>query len=203
MDITVTHDLYGDFDDDEAVARFPEVTDITDSHLREQVIQVIQDDIPNYFWVAPASSRNHQPEHRSRHGLWLHIKRVCSMFEGFAPSLKKQGHMSQQDVNEMRAACILHDMFKYGRPPTAVDSTVSNHDILAANYIRNHTSLPDGVADAVEAHNGCWYVGSPPSTSAEQTMHMADLAGSRPYNDIAVKDMHPVLKTHFPAVGER
>lgn len=202
-DIDRTHDLYGDFSREEAVRRFPEVEDITDDELREQVIDVLRNGIPDYFWTAPAASRHHPRKHRARHGLWLHTKRVCTELERFGPSMVKQSHMTWAEMDHMRAACILHDMFKYGYPPTSVDSVVSNHDTLAANWLSSHTELDDDVIGAVESHNGAWYVGPPPSSSAEQTMHIADLGGSDENNDIAVKDPHPVLQNHFPSIRKR
>lgn len=195
-------ELYGDISEEEAIHRIPEVEDIKDDRLREQVIQVVRE-FPDYFWTAPASSSHHPPEHQARHGLWLHTKRVCTTFERLAPSMVQQGFMEWQGVDYGRAACILHDMFKYGMPPTSVDSTVEDHDIIAASWLRDHTQLPDEVAGAVEAHNGPWYQGRPPKTHMEQMVHIADMMASDENGRIAVKDMHEVLTEAFPRVSER
>lgn len=195
-------ETYGDISEEEAIQRMPEVEDIKDDRLREQVIQVVRE-FPDYFWTAPASSSHHPPEHQARHGLWLHTKRVCTTFERLAPSMVQQGFMEWQEVDYGRAACILHDMFKYGMPPTSVDSTVEDHDIIAASWLRDHTQLPDEVAGAVEAHNGPWYQGRPPKTHLEQMVHIADMMASDENGRIAVKDMHKVLTEAFPRVSER
>jgi len=194
--------LYGDITDEEALERLPEISDIKDDTLREQVLQVVQE-FPDYFWTAPASQSHHPPEHQARHGLWLHTKRVCTAFERLAPSMVNQGFMEWQDVDYGRAACILHDMFKYGMPPTSVDGTADDHDIIAASWLRDHTQLPDEVCGAVEAHNGPWYQGRPPKTHLEQMVHIADMVASDENGRIAVKDPHPILREQFPRVSER
>lgn len=201
MDIE-SHDLYGEMDRDEAIRRIPEVEDIQDEEVREMVVQVVRD-MPDYFWTAPASSKHHPPEHRQRHGLWLHTKRVCTAFERLATSMVKQGHLSWQQIDHGRAACILHDMFKYGIPPVSIDGTANDHDRVAANWLDNHTDLPDEVIGAVEAHNGPWYVGKSPQTHLEQVVHIADMQAADEDVRISVKDPHPVLQEQFPRVSER
>lgn len=194
--------LYGDISREEAQRRYPEVDAIQDDELREQVIQTIRQ-FPDYHWTAPASSHHHPPEHQARHGLWLHTKRVCTAFERVAKSMVKQGHLTWADIDKGRAACILHDMYKYGIPPTSVDSTSRSHDVIAANWLRDHTELPDEVCDAVEAHNGPWYAGDPPTSHVQQMVHIADLNASDENARYAVKDLHPVLEEKFPRVDER
>lgn len=201
-ELVESHELYGDVSREEAVRRFPEVEDIQDEELREQVIETVRE-FPDYFWTAPASSHHHPPEHQSRHGLWLHTKRVCTAFERFAQSMVKQGHLEWSDIDKGRAACVLHDMFKYGVPPTPIDSTVSDHDKLASSWLEDHTDLPDDVLGAVEAHNGPWYAGKNPTSHLEQIVHIADLAASDENARIAVKDPHPILEDQFPRVEER
>ena len=197
-----THDLYGEMSRDEAVHRFPEIEDIKDETIREMVVQVIRD-MPDYFWTAPASSKHHPPEHRQRHGLWLHTKRVATAFERLSQSMVKQGHLSWEEIDYGRAACLLHDMFKYGMPPTSVDGTVNDHDRIAANWLDEHTQLPDEVIGAVEAHNGPWYVGKAPESHLEQIVHVADMQASDENVRIAVKDPHPILREQFARVSSR
>jgi len=201
MDVT-SHDLYGDFDREEAVRRFPELSDIRNETLRETTIGVVRE-FPDYFWTAPASSKYHPPEHRQRHGLWLHTKRVCTAFERTAESMVKQGHLEWQDIDYGRAACICHDMYKYGVPPTSVDGTTNNHDRVAADWLDEHTKMPDEVIGAVESHNGPWYAGKMPQTHLEQMVHVADMHASDENVRIAVKDMHPILEEQFQRVSER
>jgi len=202
MEHTTSHGLYGEVSREDALERLPEIEDIRDEELREQVLSVVRE-FPDYFWTAPASSHHHPPEHQARHGLWLHTKRVCTAFERVAKSMVKQGHLDWEDIDKGRAACILHDMYKYGIPPTSVDGTSSSHDVAAANWLREHTSLPDAVTDAVEAHNGPWYAGDPPTSHLQQMVHIADLNASDEDARYAVKDPHPILVEKFPRVNIR
>lgn len=201
MEIT-SHQLYGEIDRDEAIHRLPEITDIKDEELREMTIGVVRN-FPDYFWTAPAATRYHPPEHRQRHGLWLHTKRACTTFERMTTSMTKQGHLSWEDVDYGRAACLLHEMFKFGLPPTSVQTPVNNGDILAANWLRDNTELPNEIADAVEAHGGPWYRGMVPQSHLSQMVHIADLHASDTNNHVAVKDPHPILQEAFPRVDER
>lgn len=208
MDIDPVHDdevtasLYGECDREEALRRFPEIKDIRDDELQEQAIEIVQE-IPHYFWTAAAASKHHPPEHRSRHGLWLHTKRVVTAFERVAPSMVNQGFFEWYDVDCGRAACILHDMFKYGEPPSAANDTTNDHGLAAAEFLDTHDiQLPDEVIGAVEAHNGPWYKGSAPRTNLEQMVHMADMVASAENIRVGVKDPHPVLKERFPRVSE-
>lgn len=194
--------LYGNFDREETLRRFPEIEDIRDDELQEQVVGAVRN-APDYLWTAPASSHHHPPKHQARHGLWLHIKRVCTTFERVSTSMVKQGHLDWSDVDMGRAACILHDMFKYGEPPTSVDSTSGSHDVTAARWLDDHTSLPQEVVGAVESHNGPWYAGKPPETHLEQMVHVADMQASDENCRVAVKDPHPVLEHAFPTVNTR
>lgn len=199
----------GDFGEDEILRRLPEIKDIRGKDLRTEILRVVEEDFPDYFWTAPASSKYHPPEHQSRHGLWLHTKRVCTIYERLEESMRNQGHMDREAVDHGRAACLLHDMFKYGEPPTSVNGTTNDHDVVAAEYLDRLEDedgarrIPVEVVGAVEAHNGPWYRGSPPRTHTEQMVHIADMVASDPNAHIAVKDPHEILVEQFPRVEER
>ncbi|WP_226041233.1 HD domain-containing protein [Natrinema sp. DC36] len=210
-----------ELDREEVLRRFPEIEDIdgsecnphseidgdstdspSDSDLADEVVNVLTE-APNYFWTAPAASNHHQVEHQSRHGLWLHTKRVCTAFDGLYQSMVNQGFMSDEDVECGRAACIIHDILKYGEPPTSVDGTVNNHDVIAAEWLEANFDLPDKVVDAVESHMGPWGKGDNPTTHLEQMVHIADMTASREGWRIPVKDPHETLEDAFPRVGSR
>jgi len=201
MEVT-TSGLYDDFGREEAINRLPEIEDISDSELREMTIGAVRD-FPSYFWTARAAKRHHPPEHRQRHGLWLHVKRTCTTFERITQSMVNQGHLSWEEIDCGRSACILHEMFKYGHPPTSVVEPVNNAGLVAANWLRKNTELPNNVTDAVESHGGPWYAGSQPTSHLSQMVHVADLYASDTNNHVAVKDLHPVLEDAFPRVDER
>lgn len=195
-------ELMSDVTREEAFRRFPELNDVRNDELREQAVLVIRD-LPGYFWTAPASSSHHPPEHQQRHGLWLHVKRVCTAFERLAPSMVNQGHLQWEDVDQGRVACMLHDMFKYGIPPTAVKHTTDDHDVIAADWLADHTSLPEPVIESVRSHNGPWYEGPPPRSHLQQMVHIADMNASDENARYAVKEPHEVLQDQFPRVAER
>lgn len=197
-----SHNLYGDVSREDALRRYPEARDIRNDTLQEMVVGIICE-MPDYHWTAPAASKHHPKEHRQRHGLWLHTKRVCTAFERIATSMVKQGHLEWEDIDYGRSACILHDMFKFGVPPTSVDETVSDHDRLASEWLTEHTQLPTPVIEAVDQHNGPWYRGDMPDSHLSQMVHVADMHASDENTRIAVKDPHPILQEQFPRVGER
>lgn len=190
-------------DHDEARRRLPEIRDIRDEDLRDEVTRVVVEGFPDYFWTAAAASSYHPPEHQQRHGLWLHVKRVCTCFERMSTSMVKQDHLDWDEIDRGRAACILHEMFKYGRPPTTVQETVDNHAVLAAQWLSINSDAHDDVRGAVEAVNGPWYAGSAPSSHLEQIVHIADMQASDEDVRIAVKKPHDVLQEAFPRVAER
>jgi hypothetical protein len=196
------HELHGTVTDAEAQERMPEILDIEDEELRAETTRAVAL-LPDFFWTAPAAKRHHPPEHRSRHGLWLHTKRVVTAFERVAESMVKQGHLSWYEIDMGRSACILHDGFKYGTEPTPVQSTSGSHDVIAASWLLSNTDLPSGVTKAVEHHNGAWYAGDAPDSHLSQMVHVADLFASDENARIAVKEPHTVLREHFPRVQER
>jgi len=199
----VSNSLYGDFDAGEAHQRLPEITDIRDGHIRNEVTAAVVDIVPDYFWTAPAASKYHPAEHRERHGLWLHTKRVCTAFERYIQSMQKQGHFTGTDADAGRAACILHDALKFGHEPTSVNGTIHNHDRLGATVLSEETDLPQKTIDAVDEHNGPWYAGDAPSSHVSQIVHVADMTASDVNVDVAVKDPHDVLQQQFPNVEVR
>jgi hypothetical protein len=202
MELELRDDTYAPSSREDAIEWFPEVNDIQNDRLRETTIGVIQQ-FPNYFWMAPAASRHHPPEHRIRHGLVLHTKRVCTAFERTAESMVQQNHLSWDEVDMGRAACICHDGMKYGLPPTSTESTVYNHDTIMGEWLEKNTQMPEEVVGAVEAHSGSWYKGKSPETHLEQMVHIADLHASDKNVRIAVKKPNKVLRKQFPRVSER
>lgn len=181
----------------------PEVTDIETDEVRGATIDALLD-VPAYFWSAPAAKYHHPPDHRGRHGLVLHVKRVCTKFERMTDSMTMQGHLSDTDIDHGRAACLLHDCFKYGSPPTAVDSTVSNHDVIAAQWADTETSVPDGVVAAINQHMGPWGSGANPTSHLAQMVHIADLhASDENSGNIAIKEPNDILQQKFPTVPSR
>lgn len=188
---------------DDVYEWFPELHDISDEHLRRETADALFS-APDYFWTAPASSRHHPEDHRSRHGLVLHVKRAVSVFERLAPSMTRQGHMTDENVDEARSALLLHDVLKYGDPPTDTGSgTSGKHDVLVRDWLEDTTDLPKSVTEAAASHNGPWYAGPPPTTHTGQMVHVSDMVASCEYINIGVKSPNKVLQNRFPALMQR
>jgi len=198
----MSDELLTDIEPEEATNRFPELLDIRDDDVRDATTTAICN-APEYVWTAPAASSHHPIEHRVRHGLWIHIQRVCTAFERIAPSMVKQNHLSWYDVDCGRAACLTHDLLKYGRPPTSVDKTTDDHDIVGAEWLSDNTALPDSVIGAVRGHMGPWGSGGAPSTHLAQMVHVSDMVASDEHNSIAVKEPHEIIRQQFPNVSIR
>lgn len=196
--------------DDEVKRRLPEVELIEDDELRAETLTALGRGIPEYFWEVPATSsgRYHNPFSRRRHGLWIHTKMVFAAYERFVDSFVQLGLITETEADCGRAACLLHDMLKYGHSYEEGDSTVKNHDLLGAHWLSSETELPMPVVRACKTHNGDWYEGPSPDyqdAPLEILVHMADMAAStkngtwgvyEPADEIAEK--YPNLPTaHF------
>lgn len=181
----------------------PELHDISDDTIRRDTADALYD-APDYFWVAGSDSYYHPDEHGARHGLVLHTKRVASAFERFAPSMNQQGHMDDDQLDCARAACLLHDTFKYGEPPTETGSGAHGaNDKIAADYYRKNHDLPSEVTDGIEAHKGGWGRGSPPTSHLQQMAHIADLMAATSHIRIGVKEPNEVLQEQFQGLRSR
>jgi len=167
---------------EEVERRLPELEFITDAGLRREVRSTVQTQCPEYFWEAPATGHDalHNPLCRGEHGLWAHTKMVVTAYERMVESFVEQGRISEQEADYGRAACLLHDMHKFGAEYTGQSSAAPDHDIQMAATIRLATALPEAVADAVAAHMGPFekYAGPDPETELERLVHTADMMGS-------------------------
>lgn len=166
--------------EEEIRRRLPEVTLIDDEELREETIDALRRGLPRYFWEAPATNRvrYHNLFARRRHGLWIHVKMVATAFERKAESYVKRGVLTEYEADCVRAAILLHDMLKYGTQYEEGSSTADNHDLLAGQWLRRNTELPQPVIDGVEQHNGAWYEGPEPDSDVSEAVHLCDMDGS-------------------------
>ena len=199
MDIDIQNSL----DRHEVLRKLPEINEIENKNIRENVVDAFVNLCPDYFWSVPASSSGnyHPKDHRDARGLWLHTKRAFTEYERFAPSFYHQERINKNDLDYGRSAILLHDMFKYGWPKQ--NHTTKNHDTLAAEILEENTDLDQKIIDCVDSHNGPWYKGSDPDTDLELLHHMADMAASDVNNpDIAVLDPSRELKKSFPSVNK-
>lgn len=161
----------------ELVEILPEIEEIEDFDLRNEVIDVFLQHAPDYFWTTNASNTYHQKDVRGEAGLVIHTKRSFTVLDTLSDTFVKLDRVTEQEVEYAKAAVLLHDLFKKGVPPEK-DSSVSNHDIIAAEYLEENTNLPEEIINCVHTHNGGWYDGGSPETDLELMHHLADMIGS-------------------------
>jgi len=164
---------------DEVTRRLPAISLIGDPEVREETVQ-LSADAPAYLWTVPASTSDyHHPICRGERGLWTHTLMVSTVVERLAESWVAQDRLSWWDVDDVRAAAILHDQRKNGTVAGGRStSSVSDHDLLMGQIIRDDSALPEQVAAVVDSHMGPWYDGPEPETSPERLLHIADMVAS-------------------------
>lgn len=189
--------------ENQLLTRLPEI-DSLDGRIRDEVVRVFMEDVPEYFWIARSSENHHPPDERGLGGLWLHTKRVYTSYRMLEPTYRAMSAIDAYQANCARAAVLLHDGFKYGQYPTERENgdtptqdthiyadgvlshlpehTYTGHDLSMAGYIRDETELPEEVARCVAAHGGSpdWYShdGPRPSDDLEMLVHTADMLAS-------------------------
>jgi len=188
---------------DDVYRWFHELHDIANERLRRQTAEALYD-APEYFWSVKASSYFHPDEHAARHGVVLHTKRACSVFERVVESMEEQKHFTDNDADYGRAALLLHDTHYYGTAPTDTGKKPeTGSDKTAAAYYREHSDLPTQVIEGIAAAKGVWGHGHQPRTHLQQIIHVADQLASTDYIDIGVKKPNDVLTQQFPSLRTR
>ena len=138
----------------------------------------LSSEAPEYFWEVPASTSGyHHPACQGDRGLWAHTLMLSTVIERLADSYVQQGRLEEGDIDLAHAAAILHDQRKNGEPPAPANKSVSDHDLLMADVVRD-SPLDDRVADAIASHMGPWYDGPEPETPLEDLVHTADMVAS-------------------------
>lgn len=188
--------------DDEVERRLPEVNLIEDDEIRSATLSALGRGVPDYFWQVPAtgSGRYHNPYARRKHGLWIHVKMVFTVYERMVRSYVEQGLITELEADMGRAAVLLHDMLKYGHGYEDGDGTVKNHDKLASHWLEHNSELPREAVRAVECHNGAWYAGDEPDSPLEQLVHMADMAASTKNATVGVYDPADEICSRYPGI---
>lgn len=163
----------------ELYRRLPEIRLIQNVPLREKVVDAFLNHCPSYFWTAPASSsgNHHQDDVCGKHGLWIHCKRTFACYERHVSTFEEMSRINSIQADYGRAGILLHDLYKYGRPPRG-KHTVEDHDVIAARILETNTDLPEEVIECIHSHNGAWYEGKTPETDLELVHHIADMGGS-------------------------
>lgn len=182
----------------------PPISLISDEDIFMETADLVVDHCPDYFWHAPAAStyKHHNPFCCGKHGLWIHSLMVATAYERLAPSYLNQGLISIEEIDYGRAAVLLHDMRKHGESYTEGESADRDHDIQAAQLIREESELPENVAAAVESHMGAWYRGPEPETPLQQLVHTADMAASSKNGTWGIYKKPEPISEYYPALPE-
>lgn len=197
----------------EVTRRFPEAMTIENKELRTMVLEALQH-TPEYFWQVPASSskKYHNPWCRNQHGLWIHVKMAFTTLNRISDSYVQQGLLPEEWIDYAKAAVLLHDMFKQGMPQEDGESdtghTVSDHDVIGAEWLEDNTDLPEPVTEAVHTHNGGWYDGRAPvdhdcrgrQFHLSMLVHTADMMASDPNTTAGLYKPAKEIASKYPNI---
>lgn len=183
-------------------AHFPIIELIEDTNVRLDTATAIREHVPEYFFRAPAASsyRHHNPYCCNEKGLWIHTLMVGTAYERLAPSWEGQDLVGEYEKDLGRAACLLHDLHKYGPVYDGQETAAKDHDLQMAAIIRDETSLDERVADAVASHMGAWYEGPEPETPLEQLVHQADMLASTKNATVGVYKTPVEIRGLYPSL---
>lgn len=157
-----------------------EINLIKDEALRTEVERIL-DGIPECMEHKPSSSSGkYHPEFDNVDGGNVnHTKAVVKVAEKLVDGFSSWDYSLHLIIpDQIYAACILHDMCKYGDDPDNTDNTVHEHPILAGNLIRQ--KYPH-VAFLIDSHMGRWNTSRfggqtlpVPITFMQKIVHIAD-----------------------------
>lgn len=134
----------------------PEVQLIADSKIRE-FIEYLLLKAPSYFWEVPSSSsgKYHPEQSNGEGGLVRHTKAVVY----FATKLCDVYSVVGIEKDCILAACILHDIVKYGE--VRQSHTTKNHDYEGAMFVMRHGQDVGLDKESLAVIAGCvaWHMG--------------------------------------------
>lgn len=157
----------------------------------------LENEIPDYFWVVPASSTGkYHPQYASEQsGLVKHTKTV---FQIALDQLEDSvWHFEDLQKEIIKSAILLHDTRKLGIPKEKY--TKSNHGVLVADAIMEECdsgSIRSEIAVAIASHMGQWNtnragqkVAPVPETEVQFFVHLCDYLASRKYMEVDFERM--------------
>lgn len=176
-----------------------EVLKIKDVKLLKAAKAMVKD-IPEYFWIIPASSsgKYHPNCDLGDGGLVRHSIMVAKCAEDFVIS---EMFVRDCEINQdiAKVAALFHDCMKNG--PINEDGTYSKHTMFehprfASDFVRTHLEAAkvdnlqiEMICGAIYTHMGKWCTDkygdakalSKPRTDFEKLIHIADYVASRKY----------------------
>jgi hypothetical protein len=116
-----------------------ELKEITEPNVKRFVLKCFEELTPDYFWDAPASSSGlHHPEiSNGKHGLVRHVKLVCWWGKKLEEAMADQSvflHSTYKSRDAIIAACLLHDLQKFG-------TVMKDGKPTLPNYASTHGAL--------------------------------------------------------------
>lgn len=165
-----------------------EIMLIRNADLRTDVAKFLVNEVPDYFFVVPASSsgKYHPSFSQGQGGLLRHTKMVVEILFQLKPLYDKFDNI----YDSLIAAAIIHDTFKHGW----IDKghTVKNHEEMAAEKWKKFVEYKildkeySIVYHAVRGHMGQWGVDYEDYKNVEhiQLVHLADYITSRKFFDL-------------------
>ncbi len=153
-----------------------------------QIVKNLLNKVPDYFFIIPASSsgKYHPDYARGEGGLVRHTKATIKIALDLFNLNMYKDLLDKRDY--IISALILHDTFKQG--VIQEHKTVSNHPILAANFIITEikgSEIAHHIAELVETHMGQWNMDyetgeeilRKPETPTQSFVHLCDYLASR------------------------
>ena len=130
---------------------------IEDDGIREFVKNAVED-APDPFWTVSASpSQNHHPpEDKIIGGLIIHTVKAAEVAEEL---FRFFGVFDSIDRDIVRAAILLHDMYKMGNPWKVDGSTHREHGLICAEEIEQYKLEPylkRKIQRCIEYHMSRW-----------------------------------------------
>ena len=146
------------------------------------------DQIPEYFFHAPASStgKYHPSYALGDGGLYRHTKAAVHIARDIL-NLEQYGCFSQDDKDYAIMALILHDSRKSGE---FEGYTKFEHPMLASEAVQKIVphDIAERVCPLIESHMGQWNTSNrssivlpTPKSTLQQIVHLADYLASRKY----------------------
>ena len=171
---------------------FGELQLIKSDSLRAAVRRILDELVPQYFYVVSASStgKYHPWYSLGYGGLVRHTKAAVKI----AYDLLQLEQYQHLDSDAIISALILHDTFKHGKQ--CEQYTVAEHPLVAANEIMRWAkeNLPvelqgcfNVICSLIESHMGQWNevahkpILPKPITQDQKFVHLCDYLASRKY----------------------
>jgi len=170
---------------------------ITEEGLRETVLDIFAGLTPAYFFTAPASSsgKYHPPVSNGRYGVIRHTKLACYVAKELFSAFGMNNDDDEDERNIIMAACLLHDIRKFGPNADENGKSAGNHTPThgyeTMMLIMQDYDVPFELTKAIGAHMGVWscegakpYLFTEKPSRVVEIVHLADYIASRNFSRV-------------------